>query len=57
MGSRPVTSSQIIGERVRSTRDTDKQKKKKKKVNVSGKTSSSPAQIQSPVDKAPPPAA
>lgn len=51
MGSRPVTSSQIIGERVKSTRDTDKQK-----VNMSGKASSSPAQIQSPVDIAPPPA-
>lgn len=32
MGSRPVTSSHIIGERVRSTRDTDK-----RKVSVSGR--------------------
>lgn len=51
MGSRPVTSSQIIGERVYQ-RDTDKQK-----VSVSDKASSSLEQIQSPVDKAPPPAA
>lgn len=38
-------------ERVMSTRDIDEQK-----VNVSGKASSSPAQIQSPADKALPPA-